>query len=262
MYNATLAKKIEITPDLLIVGVRPDSGVPTFLPGQYLALGLLGSEPRPVGAPPLREETPADKIIKRAYSIGSSPDQREILEFYIAVVRDGSFTSRLANLQEGARLFAAPKVVGTFTINEVPADHNLVLVATGTGLAPYISMLRTPSTWTPGRNITVIHGVRYPADLGYSEELQAFERTKKGFRYLPVVSRGGDSWGGLKGYAQHLFRPEGLAGEQVKLDTSKDHVFLCGNPGMVEEAEAMLVHSGFKVHAKKEPGNLHVEKYW
>jgi len=262
MLNATIVKRVEITPDLLIIGVLPDGGVPDFHPGQYVALGLPGSAPRPVEFPPLREQTESEKLIKRAYSIGSSPQFKECLEFYIAVVRDGSLTSRLVELKPGDRLFAAPKVVGTFTIGEIPPEHNLVLVSTGTGLAPYIAMLRTPASWTAGRKITVIHGVRYVPDLGYRDELLELAGKHTELRYLPVVSRADTNWQGLRGYAQHLFSDAGIGGVKVALDPTHDHVFLCGNPAMVEESEQLLLARGFIVHAKRTPGNLHVEKYW
>lgn len=263
MLNAKIISRLEVTPDLIILGVSPDSGVPDFLPGQYVALGLPATAARPESFPPLREVTEGDKLIKRAYSIGSSPLNKDYLEFYLAIVRDGSLTSRLVLLKEGDRLFAAAKPVGTFTLADVPGAHNLVLVATGTGLAPYMAMLRTPSTWSSGRRITVIHGVRYRQDLAYREELERFERSNPGIlRYIPVVSRPDSEWNGVVGYVQHLFRPGGLNGTSVVLNPTLDHVYLCGNPAMVEEAEQQLCNSGYTVHSKKTPGKLHLEKYW
>lgn len=257
MLNATLVKRIEITPELLILGVKPDGGVPSFLPGQYVALGLPGSAPRPADFPPEAEPPAPDKIIKRAYSIGSSPAHREYYEFYVAVVREGALTSRLVMLKEGDRLFAAPKVVGTFTAQDVPTDHNLILVSTGTGLAPYISMVRSPELWTPQRRITIIHGVRYPSDLAYREELLDLARTNVRFTYLPIVSRADDSWGGSRGHVQRFFLEN-----EVTLNPSVDHVFLCGNPAMIEACQQLLEERGFIEHSRKRPGNLHLEKYW
>lgn len=260
MLNATLLQRREITPDLLIFAVHPDGGVPDFVAGQYVALGLPGSAPRLAGTLPDKEPVAAEKLIKRAYSIGSAPTQKEALEFYIAVVRDGALTARLAALREGDRLFAAPKITGTFTLHDVPADKNLLLVATGTGLAPYISMLRTPTTWQPGRSITVVHGVRYPQDLGYREELESLQRRRPEFTYLPAVSRPheGDGWQGLSGRVPRLFE----RGE-IPLDVERDHVFLCGNPDMIDDLEKMLMGRGFTLHGKKNPvGNIHLERYW
>ena len=142
--NASIKRRINITDELVIFHVTPDSGVPDFKPGQYIALGLPGSAPRPEDFPPEEEEQKPDKIIKRAYSVGSPPSEKGWLELYIAIVPTGALTSRFALLEEGDRLFAAPKIVGTFVIDDVPSEHNLILVSTGTGIAPFMAMIRDP----------------------------------------------------------------------------------------------------------------------
>jgi ferredoxin--NADP+ reductase len=257
MLNSTLVGRIEITPELLILQVRPDEGVPDFKPGQYVALGLPGSAVRYHGALPEKEAPAADKLIKRAYSIGSSPSQREYLEFYIAVVPDGALTSRLAALTPGDRLFSQPKVTGTFTVEGVSSARNLVLVSTGTGLAPFMSMVRTEDLWTPDRRVTVVHGVRYPADFAYADELLQLRNQGRALEYLPIASRAGAEYSGRKGRVQKLFEEGVLAPHP-----GQDSVFLCGNPAMIEDLERHLVEQGFVLHSKKTPGNLHVEKYW
>ena len=257
MLNSTLLDRIEVTPDLLILRVKPDAGIPDFKPGQYVALGLPGGAERYEGALPEVEAPPADKLIKRAYSIGSSPLQREYLEFYVAVVPTGSLTSRLAALKPGDRLFAQPKVTGTFTLEGLPENRNLVLVSTGTGLAPFMSMVRTGDVWTGRRSITVVHGVRYPGDFAYADELLSYQHSEKNLQYLPIASRAGDEYSGRKGRIQRLFE-DGV----VAPDPATDSVFLCGNPAMIEDLERYLTERGFVLHSKKTPGNLHVEKYW
>jgi ferredoxin--NADP+ reductase len=259
MLNATVVEKIVITSELIRLIIKPDAPFKEFLPGQYVAIGLPGSAPRPEGYPPEKEPQDPDKIIKRAYSIGSSPLERDVLEFYIAIVPDGALTSRLVLVEKGDRVFAAPKITGTFTLDSVPADHNLYLVSTGTGLAPYISMLRTPSTWTAGRKIAVLHGVRYPKDLGYRAELEQYQAEHPGvFSYHPVVSRDdGTPWHGTKGHVQKLFEDGTLT-----LDTERDHIFVCGNPAMIQSIEHLVAPRGYTEHTRKAPGKLHLEKYW
>ena len=257
MLNSTLIERIEVTPDLLILRVKPDAGVPDFRPGQYVALGLMGAAPRYIGAEPEVDAPAADKLIKRAYSIGSSPTQREYLEFYVAVVPTGALTTRLAALKVGDRLFTQPKVTGTFTLDDVEPARNLVLVSTGTGLAPFMSMVRTEDVWAAKRCITVIHGVRFPEDFAYSDELRSYQKRDLDLVYLPIASRAGDDYTGHKGRIQRLF-DDGL----VSPNPESDSVFLCGNPAMIEDMERHLVNRGFVVHSKKTAGNLHVEKYW
>lgn len=256
MLNATIVRKIEITPELYIIRVKPDDGVADFKPGQYVAIGLPGEAPRPADFPPEREPQSAGKLIKRAYSIGSSPQEKGFYEFYIAIVPDGALTSRLVLPKEGDRIYVAPKVTGTFTLTEVPENSHLVLISTGTGLAPYMSMIRTASTWTSSRKITVVHGVRYSKDLAYKEELEAFQN-QGNLTYLPIVSRQDPEWQGHCGHVQKLFERNLLS-----VDPARDHVYLCGNPAMVEDVEKLLVSNGFVVHERKTPGNLHLEKYW
>jgi len=257
MLNSSVVGRTDVTPDLIILQVKPDGGIPDFLPGQYVALGLPGGAARFAGASPEAEAPAPEKLIKRAYSIGSSPTQKEFLEFYVAVVPDGALTTRLAALKPGDRVFSQPKVTGTFTLDGVPSERNLVLVSTGTGLAPFMSMVRTQSTWSPTRRITVVHGVRYPTDFAYPDELQSYQANNPGFSYLPIASRAGEEFSGRRGRIQKLFE----SGE-IAPDPKSDSVFLCGNPAMIEDLEKYLSERGFTVHSKKSPGNLHVEKYW
>lgn len=248
MLNGELIYRRDLTRELIIIRVRPDAGVANFLPGQYLAIGLPGSAPRVSWANPEDHLPPPDKIIKRAYSVASAPSEKRYYEFYISLLADGIFTSRLAALKVGDRLFIAPKVTGTFTLNDVPRDKNLFLVSTGTGLAPYISMISDPIT--EGRDITIVHGVRKLTDLAYQEEIKKFPNV----RYKPFVSREDNlpSWC-QKGRVSAFF---------CELSPDQGHVFMCGNPDMIEEGEKILCEKGFVVHSKKTPGNLHVEKYW
>lgn len=111
--------------------------LPDFAPGQFAVLGLPGSAPRYDLAEP--EDPPPDpqKLIRRAYSIASSSLTREYMEFYVALVTSGTLTPRLFALNIGDCLWLSQKVTGMFTFDQVPEDRNVVMIATGTGLAPY-----------------------------------------------------------------------------------------------------------------------------
>lgn len=256
-YNATLHAREDVTPELTLFHVKPDHEVPDFAPGQYVALGLTGSAPRHDQYPP-EEETPAqDKIIQRAYSIGSSPHEKNYIEFYIALLQQGALTARLSALKAGDRLYIAPKITGTFTLKEVQEGKNLIFVATGTGIAPFMSMLRTPESWKEGRSITLLHGVRYSQDLAYREELKKLAQENPNFRYLPFVSRGEVSEDMEKGYVQRVFT-ENL----ISFSSENESVFLCGNPAMIDDVVKVLTELGFREHTRKVPGNIHLERYW
>lgn len=256
--NATIKDRIDITSGLVLLYIERGSDFSDFLPGQYTTIALPGAAPRPAHFPAEKEVPKADKLIKRAYSIGSSPDEKNFIELCIAILPEGLLTSRLALLKQGDPVFLSPKVVGHFTLEPVSADRNLIFVATGTGIAPFMSMLRTKSTWTAGRKITILHGVRYKADLCYRNELLELAQNNPNFKYHAVVSRDQAEAGIEKGYVQSLFE-NGV----VSCQADRDNIFICGNPAMIDDMEKLLLTKNYSVWSKKNPaGSLHLEKYW
>ena len=267
VLNALLAQRIEVSPGLVIMRVVPDGWeLPDFTPGQFAVLALPGSAERcPVSTP---EDKPADpdKLIKRAYSIASSSVAKEYVEFYIVLVSSGALTPRLFALPLAGRLWLSPKASGLFTLADAPADKNVVLIATGTGLAPYMSMLRTTLIAGGAQRFAVLHGARHSWDLGYRSELMTLDRMCPNFTYIPCISRPAEepiAWGGETGYVQDLWERRPLDGVWGSRPTPEDtHVFLCGNPAMIETMIKRLEDRGFKEHKRKEPGQIHAEKYW
>ncbi len=265
--NAILQQRVEVAPGLAIFRVVPEGwDAPEFKPGQFAVLGLPGDAPCCEGAEV--EEAPADpdKPIRRAYSIASSSVDREYLEFYIALVRSGALTPRLFALEPGNRLWLSPKISGMFTLDQVPDDRHLVFIATGTGLAPYMSMLRSKLSAAGTRHFAVLHGARHSWDLGYRSELLGLARICTSFHYLPIISRPGEEhagWTGQVGYVQDLW-DRGLLRDRWPVPPSPEstHIFLCGNPGMIDGMVERLAGEGFSEHRRREPGQVHVERYW
>lgn len=120
-----------------------------------------------------------------------------------------------------------------------------------------MSMIRTKSVMQQGRKITVIHGTRFVRDLAYREELTEMEKTIPGFRYIPTVSREAGDSQVKEGRVTALFD-----NNHVELNPATDHVFLCGNPDMIDELDVKLKARGYTEHSRKNPGNLHLERYW
>jgi ferredoxin--NADP+ reductase len=152
ILNAVVTLRNEVSPWLMILQVVPDGWeLPDYVPGQITSLGLPGSAPRCALAEPEKLPADPDRLIKRAYSIASSPVNREFLEFYVALVPGGALTSRLFSLKIGDRIWLSRKAVGKFTFDDskVPKNANLVLVATSSGLAPFVSMLSTYLKFRP-----------------------------------------------------------------------------------------------------------------
>ena len=263
--NATVTMRYEINHGLLVLQVSPDEEMPPFEAGQYTVLGLPGSAPRFHAADPEDEPADPDKIIKRAYSIASSSLQGKFFEFYVALVRTGALTPRLFALQPGERVFIGKKVVGMFTLKEVPEHHDLVLVATGTGLAPYISMLRSRYQFDTGRRTVVVHGSRVSYDLGYRHEVEGLASRFEGFTYLPVIDmpERDSAWTGATGFVNRFFDDgtvERALGHEISPENTS--VFLCGNPYMVDGMTNYLEDLDFQKHSRRQPGQLFVEEFW
>ncbi len=265
--NAIVTQRIEVAPGLIIMRLNPDGWeLPEFKPGQFAVLGLPGSASRFELSDPESDPPDPDKLIRRAYSIASSSVACEYVEFYIALVHSGALTPRLFALKPGDRLWLGPKVSGMFTLDRVPEDQHIALVATGTGLAPYMSMLRTQLLCGIERRYAVLLGARHSWDLGYRSELLVMEQLCSNFNYLPVISRPDDEpapWPRHTGYVQDLWRGGALAEAWGFGPTPADtHVLLCGSPAMIEGMTTMLAEQGYREHSRKAPGQIHVEKYW
>ncbi len=265
--NAIVSQKIEVAPGLIVLRVVPDGcDMPDFSPGQFAVLGLPPEAPRCDGSGSDEQTPRAGRLIRRAYSIASSSVSREHLEFYINLVQSGSLTPRLFALQPGDRLWMGPKITGTFTLDLARPEHHLVLVATGTGLAPYMSMLRTMLPTTEGRRVAALLGARHSWDLGYHAELATMERLCGDFRYLPTISRPDEEvvpWAGRTGYVMELWKTGAVRDSLGQRPTPDDtSVFLCGNPAMIDDMCELLIADGFQEHTRNEPGQIFVERYW
>ena len=265
--NAVVTLRNEVSPWLMILQVAPDGwNLPEFVPGHFTSLGLPGSATRCPLAGPERLLPDPDKLIRRAYCIASSAVNRDFREFYIALVPDGALTPRLFNLKIGDRIWLSQKAGGRFTFEHVPEDSNVILIATGSGLAPYLSMLGTHLKFLTQRRVAVLHGVRHSWDLGHRSTLMAMQHLRSNFTYLPVVSRPEDEpvpWKGATGHIQDLWKSgaiEKFWGFPPRPENT--HVFLCGSPQMIEELVLVLEQEGFREPMKDESGQIHVERYW
>jgi ferredoxin--NADP+ reductase len=151
----------------------------------------------------------------------------------------------------------AANPAGFLTLSEVPDAETLWLVATGTGLAPFLSILRTDEPWRRSRNIVVVHAVRHAAELTYRELIR-----QTSARYVTFVSRE-QAPGSLAGRIPAAIadgRLEQAAGLKLAAETS--HVMLCGNPQMLRDATTALMARGMRKHRRRAPGHITVESFW
>jgi ferredoxin--NADP+ reductase len=264
--NAVVTQKIEHAPGLITMRVVPDGWrLPDFTAGQFTVLGLPGSASRLATADPDRGAADPGKLIKRAYSIASSSVANEYLEFYISLVRSGELTPRLFNLKIGDRLWLSRKCSGYFTLDGVPAGMHVILVATGTGLAPYMSMIRSELSGERERRIAIIHGAYHSWDLGYHGELVMLERMNPVCTYIPVISAPEEepvAWSGRTGFVQEIWNSGTIAQRWGFRPTPENtHVFLCGHPAMVEAMEEIIQKEGFREHNRRSAGEYHTERW-
>ncbi len=216
-----------------------------FRPGQFMNLGLF----LPSG------------FVSRSYSLASAPG--EPLEVLLARVGEGALTPALFELREGSSVTLDPKPQGFFTFDYVPPHRELWLLATGTGLGPFLSMLRSGQAFERAQRVILVHGTRGPTELAHREELEALSAARgEAFRYLPVLSRT-FAPGRLQGrLTQALGSGELERACDTKISAESAHFMLCGNPGMIEEAIALLGERGLKRHRQRAPGQITTEKYW
>ncbi len=221
-----------------------------FIAGQFARLGL----PAPPGA--------KDPMLGRPYSFVNPPGTPHH-EFYFNVVPEGPFSPRLAALAVGEPVWLAPRANGFFTLPEVPAAESLWCISTGTGIGPFLSILRTADPWEKFSRVVLVHASRLAEDLTYRDVIAALALAHPGaFAYVPVLSRDSHP-DALPGRIPALIddgRLESRAG--VALTAENAHAMLCGNPAMVDDVQAALAKRGMRRHRRKEPGHVTLETYW
>jgi ferredoxin/flavodoxin---NADP+ reductase len=189
-----------------------------------------------------------------------NPPQDPVLEFYGIVVPEGPLSPRLARLRPGERLLVASNPAGFLVLSEVPDAQTLWLVSTGTGIAPFLSILRMETPWQRFRHVVLVHAVRYARELAYAEMIRKISQDKP-LRYVTFVSREaapGSAAGRIPAAIRdgRLERAAGLTLNQ------QSHVMLCGNPDMLKDASAVLAERGLRKHRRRNPGQITVESFW
>jgi ferredoxin--NADP+ reductase len=221
-----------------------------FTAGQFARLAL----PAPPG-----EKEP---MIGRPYSFVNPPHQAPH-EFYFIVVPGGPLTPRLAALRPGDPLWLGPRANGFFTQAELPPAETLWCLATGTGIGPFLSMLRTDEPWSKFERVVLVHGVRYARELTYQDAIGQIRAARAAaFCYVPTVTREAHP-AALPGRITAAIESGHLeARASIALTAENAHVMLCGNPAMVDDVQLVLAQRGMRRHRRREPGHITVETYW
>lgn len=280
-------KVIEVTrwaPTLLSFKVtRPDGF--KFTAGQFVRLGIHGKDLQyfaqnhetklTISETQGHEEqgyeeqgqlVDLDGYVFRAYSVASSPYD-EFIEFFSVVIPQGEFTSKVNHIQVGDSLLLNTTPFGYLTLAryQLPLPNDLWLLATGTGLAPFLSILKTIDVWQQYQRIILVYSARTSQELAYQAEIGSIKSiygdNGAAFVFLPIVTREAD-YMGEKARVPNLIlsgKLTQLVGQ--KLDKERSHVMLCGNPQMVEDTKEALKSIGLTMNRRGE-GNIAVENYW
>jgi len=194
-----------------------------FVPGQWLSL---------------KATTPDGEEITRAYSIASPPSENGRFAFCLNRVQDGFMSNHLCNLSEGAEItFQGP--FGNFILR--PPLRDTIFIATGTGIAPFRSMLHwllADQSRHEGRQFWLLFGARYEQDLYYRDEFERLAAEHSNFHFLPTLSRGGPEWRGLRGYVQE--HVPSIVGDRTDV-----HAYICGLDKMVNANRELLKSRGW-----------------
>lgn len=222
------------------------SGFPPFKAGQFTKVGV--------------EQD--GKVLSRPYSLVSGPDEDE-LEIIAVPVEEGLLSPKLHNLKVGDSLKIMSPATGFLVLDEVPKSRDLWLMATGTGVGPFLSILATEQVWQSYDNIILVYGARYEHDLAYKPLIEKWTEQYAGkFYYVPIVSREKKA-DRLSGHIPALLKSTCIQ-QKVGLDIHAAHsqVMLCGNPAMIEDAVQTLIEFGLSKHLRRSPGQISMERYW
>ena len=240
--DGTVVENKQWTDNLHSLRVAAD--IAPFEAGQFtrLALDIEGEE------------------VSRPFSLVNSPVEA-VLDFYFIEVPGGKLSTKLAALKTGDSVKVAAKAAGLMTLAQLAPAKKLFLLSTGTGVGPFISMIKTTQIWQQFELVTLVHAVRYQNELSYPETIELVrQRYSDQFYYLPMVSRE-PAEGALSGRIPQAIESQAIEQLSAAIDTDSQ-VLLCGNPDMVTDTMDVLIKRGLTRHTRREPGQISIEKYW
>ena len=229
-----------------LFSLKIDADVDNFSAGQFASLAL---------------DIDGERVA-RPYSYLSAPHERP-LEFYFYTATGGKLSNALVNLGPGDEVWVTQQANGFFTLDEVPQARDLWMIGTGTGIAPFLSILKTPRPWEKFEHIVLVQGVRTLEDLQYRDVVDSFsQQYPQRFSFQPFISRErvpGTLYGRVPAAIE-----SGLLQSTVGREMSIDHsqFMLCGNPDMVKDVSELLKQRGFLKNLRRKPGHITTENYW
>jgi ferredoxin--NADP+ reductase len=203
-----------------------------------------------------------DQIVGRPYSFVNAPHE-PLLEFYSIKVSEGPLSPKLAKLKVGDSIYIDKRVNGFFTLNEVPEGRDIWMLATGTALGPFLSILNSKEVWQRFENVVLVHAVRFKNELTYQKIISGLkDKFKDRFQMIPFVSREITDFalGGRIPTAIENGKLEETANLEITSEISQ--VMICGNPDMLIDTRNVLKEKGLKKNLRRSPGHITTESYW
>ena len=228
----------------LRVRVGTDAPALRFVAGQFVRIGL---------------ELNGERVA-RPFSFVNAPDD-PVMEFYGVIVPEGPLSPLLARLTAGDTLHVADNPAGWLILSEVPPAEDLWLVATGTGIAPFLSMLRTEAPWQRYRRVVLVHAVRSASELVYRDLILELQSRREQLKYVTFVSREKHPES-LAGRIPEAIRDGRLEAAFQPISAERSQFMLCGNPDMLRDAAAALMERGLRKNRRRTPGHITVESFW
>lgn len=229
-----------------LFSLRVDADLAFFKAGQYTSLALDIDNQR----------------VSQPYSILSAPGEFPV-EFFFYTNSDGQLSMELARLQPGDHVWIQRQPEGSFILDQVSTADDLWLLATGTGVAPFLSMLKTDALWARFNHVVLVYAVRQWGDLGYGDLIAQLQQQYPGrFTFVPFVSREKIE------NTVHGHIPASISSgtlERVanrRMSLPKSQFMLCGNPGMVQDTATALEQKGFTRNKGRVSGQITLESYW
>jgi ferredoxin--NADP+ reductase len=213
--------------------------------GQFVRIGLADGE----------------EVVARPYSLVNTPDEAR-LEVYFNIVEEGPLSPRLFELKAGDEVLVADNPSGFLTVSEIPQCNDLWMIATGTGIGPFLAILKSEAAWQKFDRVILCYSVSYVEELAYQDVIEQVALTQaEKFCYVPIVTRETFA-GGLGKRVPALMQDASL--EQytgVDINAENSHVMMCGSSNMITEVSAELATRGMKKHRRRDPGHFTTEKY-
>lgn len=202
------------------------------------------------------------KKIQRAYSYVNAPNN-SILEFYIVKISNGIFSPILNKLTIGNKIMISKYSNGFLIINEIPKCESLWMIATGTAIGPYLSMLQDYNSMNRFKYLILVYAVRYLVDLNYINLIKKLQKKYINKLYVQTIVSREKHKKSLFGRIPNLINSGELEDSIGLYLNNKSHIMLCGNPKMVYDTKNVLLHNrNMRIHLRRIPGQISTEQYW